>query len=141
MDRLSFKRLSKIIKTFFFFVPFFAPTSTDTAPMQRRARARSFRSYSLSVNYLLSEHETSRGWRENRGDAVYLGYNGHKREFFVQTSRNRRKMEQSRTMQHGESQVIAGIVHRRAVNPSRRSVCKSLIASSGPLGIIRWVGR
>lgn len=31
--------------------------------------------------------------------------------------------------------------HNRAVNPSCRSVCKSLIAPSGPLGIIRQVGR
>lgn len=29
------------------------------------------------------------------------------------------------------------VAHSPAVNPSRRSVCKSLIASSGPLGIIR----
>lgn len=45
-------------------------------------------------------------------------------------------MEQSLSVRR-ESRVHERAVHRRAVNPSRRSVCKSLIAPSGPLGIIR----
>jgi hypothetical protein len=47
-------------------------------------------------------------------------------------------MEQSRRRARRARRVYRR--RTRAINPSRRSVCKSLIAAGGLLGIIRWVG-